>query len=380
VAERVVVRALLATITLGALAAAARADEIALFQGEPRRAVVVTAETAVAITFEPEAGGAPQTLPTARVREIVHARSSDAFRVARDAEAAGRFGAAASLYLSAAGAIAQATVPVRALAWERPTGLFRAAECQRAQKRDAKTAALLDELLLALPTTRFRGDALDRRARLALAVGDVAGARTRLEQLRDDAVRAGLGRRWQLRAELLLQQIDEARDPEAALRSYVAFESRAAEFPDVKNLARLRAGRLRLAGGQHERALAFFSDAFAERDRIGGEGGDALEIAAGASNGLALARLAAPAVPPEMQHAALEDFLRTLVQYGPRLGRSELTAEALVGAARVLARSADAPDRDRARRLAERCLDEHPATSWAQAASELLANSAVERQ
>jgi len=53
---------------------------------------------------------------------------------------------------------------------------------------------------------------------------------------------------------------------------------------------------------------------------------------------------------------------------------------ALVGAARVLARSADAPDRDRARRLAERCLDEHPATSWAQAASELLANSAVERQ
>ena len=94
-------RALLATITLGVLAAAARADEIALFQGEPRRAVVVTAETAVAITFEPEAGGAPQTLPTARVREIVHARSSDAFRVARDAEAAGRFEAAARCYRGA---------------------------------------------------------------------------------------------------------------------------------------------------------------------------------------------------------------------------------------------------------------------------------------
>jgi len=380
VAERVAVRALLATITLGVLAAAARADEIALFQGEPRRAVVVTAETAVAITFEPEAGGAPQTLPTARVREIVHARSSDAFRVARDAEAAARFESAASLYLSAASAIAQATVPVRALAWERPTGLFRAAECRRAQGRDAEAAALLDLLLAELPTTRFRGDALDRGARLALAVGDVAGARARLEQLRDDAVRAGLGRRWQLRAELLLQQIDEARDPEAALRSYVAFESRAAEFPDVKNLARLRAGRLRLAGGQHERARAFFSDAFAERDRIGGEGGDALEIAAGASNGLALARLAAPAVPEEERRAALEDFLRTLVQYGPRLGRSELAAEALVGAARVLARSDAAPDRDRARHLAERCLEEHPATTWAQAASELLANPTAERK
>jgi hypothetical protein len=107
---------------------------------------------------------------------------------------------------------------------------------------------------------------------------------------------------------------------------------------------------------------------------------DALEIAAGASNGLALARLAAPAAPLEVQRTALEDFLRTLVQYGPRLGRSELTAEALVGAARVLVRSDAAPDRDRARHLAERCLDEHPATSWAQAASELLANSVAERK
>jgi len=374
------VRALLATITLGALAPVARADEIALFLGAPRRAVVVTAESAATLTFEPESGGAPETLPTARVRAVVHDRTSDAFRGAREAEAAGRFETAARLYLSAAKAIAGATGPVRSLAWERPTGLYRAAECRRALGRDDEAAALLRELLDEVPTTRFRGAALDRLARFALAVGDVAGARARLEQLRDDALRAGLGRRWQLRAELLLQEIDEARDPDAALRAYVAFESRASEYPDVKNLARLRAGRLRLAGGQHERAQVFFADAFAERERVGDEGGDALAIAAGASNGLALARIAPPDATAEDHRAALDDFLRTLVVYGPRLGHSDLTAEALVGAARELGRGGGPEDRVRARQLAERCLREYPATRFAQAAAELAADRSAERK
>jgi tetratricopeptide (TPR) repeat protein len=355
------VRALLATITLGLLAPVAHPDEIALFQGAPRRAVVVTAESAATLTFEPESGGAPETLPTARVRAVVHDRTSDAFRGARAAAAAGRFETAARLYLSAAKAIADATVPVRSLAWERPTGLFRAAECRRALGRDDEAAALLRELLDELPTTRFRGAALDRLARIALAVGDVAGARARLEQLRDDALRAGLGRRWQLRA-------------------YVAFESRASEYPDVKNLARLRAGRLRLAGGQHERAQVFFADAFAERERVGDESGDALAIAAGASNGLALARIASSDATAEDHRAALDAFLRTLVVYGTRLGHSDLAAEALVGAARELERSGEPEDLARARRLAERCLREYPATRFAQAAVELAADRSAERK
>lgn len=344
--------------TIAAGAASASGDEIELFGGEVRRGVVVTDETAAQVTFEPADGGSPQTLQSSRVRAIVHDRTSDAFRAASEFEAAGRFGEAASLYLAAARA------PVRSVSWERQYGLFRAAECRRLEGRGDTAASLLRDLLEGVPLTRFRGEASERLARIALGAGDVATARATLERLRDEAVRAGLGRRWQLRAELRLQQIDEAKDPDAALRSYVAFESRAVDFPDVKNLARVRAGRLRLLRGQHERALAFFSDAFAEREPL------EVEIAAGACNGLALCRASRPGAGDDDHRAALEDFLRTVVHYGPRLGHDDLMAEALLGAAREFHRRGGAEDRKRASELAQRCRKEYPGTTWAQQAAE----------
>src|SRR5262245_17002578 len=351
---RLAALSLLAMIALGA-----RADELALFGGEVVKSVVVTDETAALVTFEPEAGGTPRTLPAARVRAVDHARTSDAWRAAVELESALRFEDPARLYRMAAAS------PPRALAWERQYGLFRAAECDRLAGRADEAAARYRELLKQMPASRFRGDCLERLATGALAVGDLATARTLLEELRDDAVSAGLGRRWQLRAELRLEQMDEAKDPDAALLGYVAFESRAAGYPDVQNLARLRAGRLRLARGQHDRAQLFFQKAFDERELL------EPEIAAGASNGLGLCRLAKEDATEADRQAALVDFLRTALQYGPRLGRDDLVAEALVEASRELVRQGGEANVARARDLRQRCLDEYPGTTWAQRAAEL---------
>jgi tetratricopeptide (TPR) repeat protein len=347
---------------LALIAPGARADEIALYGGEPLKNVVVTDETAALVTYEPDAGGSPQTLAAARVRAVEHSRSSDAWRVAVECEAALRFDEAARLYRMAAAS------PPRALAWERQYGLYRAAECDRLAGRADEAAARYRELLKQMPGSRFRGDCLERLATGALAVGDLATARSLLEELRDDAVSAGLGRRWQLRAELRLQQMDEGKDPDAALLGYVAFESRAAGYPDVQNLARLRAGRLRLARGQRDRAQLFFQKAFDERELL------EPEIAAGASNGLGLCLLAHPeGREPSAadRQAALVDFLRTALQYGPRLGRNELVAEAEVEAARELLREGGEANLARAHELRDRCLRDYPGTTWAQRAAEL---------
>lgn len=349
-------------LALAVFTAVARADEIRLHGGEVLKNVLVTDETATLVTYEPEAGGAPQTLPAARVRAVDHARTSDAWRAAGACEEALQFDEAARLYRLAAAA------PPRPLAWERQYGLFRAAECDRLAGRASDAAARYRELLKQMPSSRFRGDCLERLATGALALGDLATARTLFEELRDDAVRAGLGRRWQLRAELRLQQMDEAKDPDAALLSYVAFESRAAGWPDVQNLARLRAGRLRLARGQRDRARGFFQKAFDERELL------EPEIAAGASNGLGLCLLApdegAQPTAAERQEA-LVDFLRTALQYGPRLGRNDLVAEALLEAARELLQQGGEANVARAHELRDRCIGEYPGTTWAQRAAEL---------
>jgi tetratricopeptide (TPR) repeat protein len=347
---------------LALLVAVARADDIRLHDGEVVRNVLVTDETATLVTFEPDSGGPPQTLPAARVRAVDHSRSSDAWRAAMECEAARQFDEAARLYRLAAAA------PPRPLAWERQYGLFRAAECDRLAGRADDAAARYRELLKLLPASRFRGDCLERLATGALALGDLATSRSLFEELRDDAVRAGLGRRWQLRAELRLQQMDEARDPDAALLSYVAFESRAAGYPDVQNLARLRAGRLRLARGQRDRARSFFQKAFDERELL------EPEIAAGASNGLGLCLLApeegAKPTAAERQEA-LVDFLRTALQYAPRLGHSDLVAEALLEAARELLDEGGEANVARAHELRDRCVGEYPGTTWARRAAEL---------
>jgi len=347
-----------ATLLAGTAAPTARADEIHLYKGEPRTGVTVRDETFEGVVYTQKGIPQPQSYPAAKVKSVVYTSSRSKFYdLASDAMAAQDYAKAADLFKTAAAS---------AKNWEKQYGLFNAAECLRGQGKSKLDEAIraYQELLTQVPKTRFFGDCYERIAMCQKAQGKPDEARKTYEQLKGQVTPKNLGERWNLLADFRLLELTEKSDPNGALSGYDELHKKAAEFPDVANMARLRVGYVMIQKGQIERARTFFNDIIKDRQASD------VQTVAGAYNGLGTTFVAGKATPtPADFNAALFPFFRTIFHYGDELGTHDLVAEALYWGGRCLESRPGENNLKRARQLYERCKKEYPTSEWARLAA-----------
>lgn len=348
-------RSLLAALLVVATAGALRADEIVLYKGDSQADVTVTAETYEGVVYRKKGIPAPQNYPASKVREVIYTKKSKYYEFGEDALAAGDLAKAAEFFKTAAGP---------AKNWEKQYGLFQAAECLRLARKLDDAIKAYNELLTAEPKTRFFGDCYERIAMCQRALGKSDEAKKTYEQLKGQVTLKNLDARWELLSDFRLVELDERADPKGALAKYEELQGKAAEYPDVANMARLRVGYVLIQDKQIDKARKFFSDIIKDRQASD------VAVVAGAYNGLGTTYLAKESPTPADYEQALFPFFRTIFHYGEQLKGSELLAEALYQGGVCLAARAGENNQKRAKQLFSRCVDEFPATSeWARKAA-----------
>jgi TolA-binding protein len=347
----------LPAVLLCAAARRALADDIILLKGEPRTGVTVTDETYEGVIYRQKGIPQPQSYPAAKVREVRYERKSTPYRLAEDAFGARDFSKAVELFKTAA---------ANAKNWEKQYALFLAAECLRAQGRAKLDEAIkaYRDLLEQVPKTKFFGDCYERIAMCQRAQGKLEDAKQTYEQLKGQVTLKNLSPRWDLLADFRLLELSEKANPDAALNGYEELQQKAAEYPDVANMARLRVGYVMIQKGQIERARKFFDDIIKDR-----QASDVLTVA-GAYNGLGTTYVAGKKEPTSDDfRSALYPFFRTIFHYGDELGPNELVAEALYWGGRCLEARGKENDVKRAKVLYDRCTKEYPTSEWAKLAA-----------
>jgi TolA-binding protein len=338
-------------------AAAARADEIVLMKGDPKTGVTVKEETYEGVVYTQKGIPQPQSYPASKVKEVRYEKRSTFYNLATEAMAARDFAKAVELFKTAAAS---------AKNWEKQYGLFNAAECLRGMGKAKLDEAIATyrQLLNDAPKTKFFGDCYERIAMCQRAQGKVDEAKQTYEQLKGQVTLKNLGPHFELLADFRLLEMSEKADPAAALNGYDELQKKAAEFPDVANMARLRVGYVMIQQKKVDRARTYFNDIIKDR-----QASDVATVA-GAYNGLGSTYVADKETPtPADFDAALFPFFRTIFKYGDELGQSDLLAEALYWGGRCLEARAKENDVKRAKQLYERCTREFPTSEWAKLAA-----------
>ncbi len=349
-------RASLAALLLAALAVHARADEIVLFKGETRADVTVTDETYEGVVYRQKGIPAPQNYAAAKVREVIYTKRSKFYGFGDDAFAVGDYAKAADFYKTAAAG---------AKNWEKQYGLFNVAECMRLSNKLEDAIKAYNELLTAVPKTRFFGDCYERIAMCQRALRKPEEAKKTYEQLKGQVTLKNLGARWELLADFRLLELLEKSDSKAALTGYQELQGKAAEFPDVANMARLRVGYVMIDQKQVDKAKKFFEDIIKDRQASASD----IAIVAGAYNGLGSTYLAKETPSKADYDAALFLFFRTIFHYGDSLKQSELLGEALYKGGLCLGAREGENNQKRAKILFSRCAEEFPTSEWAKKAA-----------
>ena len=347
---------LVAALLVATLANHARADEIVLYKGDARTDVTVTDETYEGVVYRQKGIPAPQNYPAAKVREVIYTKRSKFYSFGDDAFAVGDYAKAAEFYKTAAAS---------AKNWEKQYGLFNVAECLRLSNKLDDAIKAYNELLTAVPKTRFVGDCYERIALCQRALRKPDDAKKTYEQLKGQVTLKNLGARWELLADFRLLELQEKGDPKGALAGYQELQTKAAEFPDVANMARLRVGYVMIQEKQIDKARKFFEDIIKDRQASSGD----MTIVAGAYNGLGTTYLAKPTLTAADYDAALFPFFRTIFHYGDSLKQSELLAEALYQGGICLDSREGENNKKRAKILFSRCAEEFPTSEWAKKAA-----------
>jgi TolA-binding protein len=345
-----------AALAVVAVAAApARADDIHLYRGESRTDVTIVDETYDSVTYKQKGIPSPQELPASKVKSVVYTKApTKEWERAAIAMAEGRLGDASLLFQTAA---------AKAKNWEKQYGLFNVGECQRGQRMLDDAIKAYNTLLTEVPKTKFFGDCYEKIAACQRAQGKAADARKTYETLKGQVAQKGLSPRWAAIADFRLIELSEKDDPAAALRAYDELQQKAAEFPDVANMARLRVGYVMIQQQKIDRARSYFQDIIKDR-----QASDTATVA-GAYNGLGTTYVAKDAPTTEDFEAALFPFFRTIFHYGDELGSNELIAEALYWGGRCLENREGDNNQKRARQLYDRCKSEYPTSEWAKMAA-----------
>ncbi len=348
-------RAAVVACSLVAFAGAARADEIVLFKGDTLTNVTVTNETYEGLTYKKKGIPAEQPLAAAKVREVRYTgKKTKFYEFGEDALAVGDLAKAAEFFKTAA---------APAKNWEKQYGLFQVAECLRRMNKLDDAIKAYNELLTAVPKTRFFGDCYERIAMCQRALRKPDEAKATFEQLKGQVTLKNLGARWELLADFRLLELDEKNDPKKALTGYQDLQAKAAEFPDVANMARLRVGYVMIQQGQIDKARKFFEDIIKDRQASD------TQIVAGAYNGLGSTYLTKEKPTAEEHDQALFLFFKTVFHYGEELKGTELLAEALYKGATCLAARAGEHNQKRAKQLFSQCKDEFPTSEWGKLAA-----------
>jgi tetratricopeptide (TPR) repeat protein len=339
-----------------ALGAPARADEIVLFKGDMIADVTVTNETYEGLTYKKKGIPAEQPLAAAKVKEVRYTTSkkSKFYSFGEDALAAGDLPKAIEFFKTAAAS---------AKNWEKQYSLFQVAELLRRMNKLEDAIKAYNELLTAVPKTRFFGDCYERIAMCQRALKKVDEAKATYEQLKGQVTLKNLGQRWELLADFRLLEIEERNDSKKALTGYQELQAKAAEFPDVANMARLRVGYVMIQQGQIDKARKFFEDIVKDRQASD------TAIVAGAYNGLGSTYISKEKPSAEEYDQALFLFFRTIFHYGSELAGTELRAEALYKGAVCLAARAGENNQKRATQLFKQCKDEFPTSEWGKLAA-----------
>lgn len=356
--SRTIARSSFALLLLLSAAAAARADEIVLFKGEPRSGVTVKEETFEGVVYLQKGIPQPQNYPAAKVRSVVYEKKSRYYEIAEDALAVRDFAKAGELFKTAA---------ANAKNWEKQYGLFQYADCLRAQGKAKLDEAIkaYNDLLTEVPKTKFFGECYERIAACQRSQGKLDDAKKTYEQLKGQVTLKNLGARWELLADFRLLELSEKSDANAALTGYDELQKKAAEFPDVANMARLRVGYVMIQKQQIDKARSYFNDIIKDRQASD------VQTVAGAYNGLGTSFVSGKKDPTlDDFNNALFPFFRTVFKYGDELGQSELVAEALYWGGRCLEGRGKENDVKRARQLYDRCKKEYPTSEWAKLAAQ----------
>lgn len=337
-------------------AAPARADEIVLYKGDTIADVTVTNETYEGLTYKKKGIPAEQPLAAAKVKEVRYTTSkkSKFYGFGEDALDAGDLPKAMEFFKTAAAS---------AKNWEKQYALFQVAELYRRMNKLDDAIKAYNELLTAVPKTRFFGDCYERIALCQRAQRKPDEAKATYEQLKGQVTLKNLGQRWELLADFRLLELDEKNDAKKALAGYQELQTKAAEFPDVANMARLRVGYVMIQQGQIDKARKFFEDIIKDRQASD------TAIVAGAYNGLGSTFLSKEKPSAEEYDQALFPFFRTIFHYGGDLAGSELLAEALYKGGVCLASRAGENNQKRAKQLFVRCKDEFPTSEWGKLAA-----------
>ncbi|MBM4016488.1 MAG: tetratricopeptide repeat protein [Planctomycetes bacterium] len=340
---------------LVAFAGAARADEIVLYKGDTLTNVTVTNESYEGLTYKKKGIQAEQSLAAAKVREVRYTgKKSKFYEFGEDALAAGDLAKAAEFFKTAA---------APAKNWEKQYGLFQVAECLRRMNKLEDAIKAYNELLTAVPKTRFYGDCYERIAQCQRAQRKPDEAKATYEQLKGQVTLKSLGQRWELLADFRLLELDEKNDSKKALTGYQDLQAKAAEFPDVANMARLRVGYVMIQQGQIDKARKFFEDIIKDRQASD------TAVVAGAYNGLGSTFISKEKPSVEEFDQALFPFFRTIFHYGDELKGNDLLAEALFKGGTCLAARPGENNQKRAKQLFSRCKGEFPTSEWGKLAA-----------
>lgn len=372
---------------LALLAAPAAADVIVLRDGTRLEGVKVTAESAAKVEYKQPKVNAPQSRPSAEVRDIEYASTSPDFREGLKAQAEGSLATAAAFFDAAA---EDEKLPEHVKATARYLSAALWLEAGDLKDADSAFAALLK----AWPDSRHLPAALSGRGQALLQNGDFAEARKAFETLKAEAKAKSLGERWDIDADYHALVATVAGDlkgsdgkPVDAVAGFQAILARA-EGKDTELAARCRVqiGRVHLGAGRNDEALPLFEGILDQRLDLPDE------VVAGAYNGRgrvlyarASTRLEAATstgakgdkVKAEAQRAeAMElfaearlDFLRVFTQYNAVLSQQ---AEALFWASQCFINIGDAEADARSKALLRLCATSYPGSTWGQKAKQSL--------
>lgn len=351
-----------ATLALGLASSAATADTIVFSEAgkRPRSKVKVLRENAKEVVFQSGGEGSPEiAVPSKEVRTVVYDDAPAAYAVGDQEKGSKRWAEAAKGYEKALKASG-----VRD--WIKTYGNFNLGECYRrlgATNSTAYDTAIehYQAVLSAQSDVRFLAETKFGLASALRGKKDFPGAERVLKELEGDVTTHGLAKQWGVTARLesarLLESQDRFGEAEAKYRSLAG--SVRADFPEVANLANMRAGLCMVAAKKFEDARRHFSDL------VRSAGDDEWEVQAGGHLGLGLCFYA----EQEYQQARYE-FLKVNAVFGNTEAHAE--ASYWAGHCNLQRQDKEKTARAEAKMLFREVIALHPESTWADKAEKEL--------
>lgn len=368
----IVFRLASALVLLAALAAPLRADTIVLADGKRIEGVDVVSETWQKVEFRQPRVSAVQNRAAADVASVEYTTTSPDYIEAQKHLAAGNVNDAAA-FLDAVGSDTRIKGHVRASA------MIQRAEILIDLGAVAEAGATVDALLAAFPDTRHLARALLVRGKVLLARNETEAAVAAFAKLKEEAAAKNLGKHWSAEAEYnRLFALEVKGETKSALDGYLKLR---AESPGrgVAERCALRIGRIHLASGKGDEALALFNDVIEERFDLPKDIAAAAFLGRGrvlfakGQTGLAAAREATGERGEELLELARSwfrearlDFLRVVTVY-PEVQSQQ--AEAMYHAGQCFQAIGDAEAEPRAMSLYRTAAVNYPNSSWGKLAA-----------